>query len=351
MHFEKLTSKSVTHLSGLLQKDACRLKYAPAISTVMPQKNFNPAARFGSIIHNIVEQVVKDKLQLASFENVWTDLTDTYNEELKIDGFERFLPIQQHYPNFEIQKYRCLHLLNYLLKNYCEHPGTEQIQAEVPLECPSGKLKGFADLLVKKKTGELILMDYKTNNPVNEKGHIKLGYEWQLKIYASIFHDMTGRFPNHLRLIDLKCKEHSLAFNQEECKQLHQNLLKKLADLEDTLKTVTNPNELAKPNQENCRFCNKKITCDAYWRENESINQNQSWDDVRGNLSEEPIALLNGKLRIRLQKGSDYFFIRSVEADALPRAALGEEIAVMNVKKDTCVGHFVFTTLSRIVML
>ena len=93
-------------------------------------------------------------------------------------------------------------------------------------------------------------------------------YVQQLQLYAALLYEQTGHFPAHLFLADLAGKEHEVGFTRPGCLQLlsdARNLLTKIK----TAVAAGNPESLAIPSQEQCRYCQVRPLCSPYktWAE------------------------------------------------------------------------------------
>ncbi len=304
-----------------------------------------PAALLGSIIHNILELIAKREiLNKADFMQIWNNLVAKKEKELKENGLNEFIPLKRSVPYFAIKK---LQTLKYLYKSTNSGKSfsnkINRSLSEKWFESTDKKIGGYIDLVLE---GEKIkIVDFKTGEVYadRESKRVKPEYEIQLKLYAWLYFEKTGNYPDELWLVDLKQQWHSIPFIPEECESLANEAKRRLNDI--SLKVKENQSgTLALPNFETCQNCNFKPACKFYWTL--ESNDKNHFLDLKGSLKavEE---FQSGSLNLEIENEDGIHYIvnfKQIDFESM-KLLQNQEVQIFNLLRTKKEG--VFTILKN----
>jgi hypothetical protein len=92
---------------------------------------------------------------------------------------------------------------------------------------------------------------------------IKPEYKEQLKLYAYLYYENTGKFPTKLSLVDLSKQKFVVEFTRQECKKLFEEAKILLNKVNSSIES-NELNSLAKPSDTNCKYCLYRPACKYY---------------------------------------------------------------------------------------
>jgi hypothetical protein len=261
--------KSIERISPSQYTSICKCAYRTVLkeSLANPLLPPSPAALLGSIIHEMLELMAKREiLDKDKFMESWEYLVTEKEKELRGNGLDAYIPLKQSVPYFAIKK---LQTFKYLFQSVDSRKSfsnkSPKSYSEKWLESTDKKIGGYVDLILEGEKTKLI--DFKTGKVLDDgkPKRIKSEYEVQLKLYAWLYFEKTGSYPDELWLVDLKQRWHSIPFKPEECELLADEARQMLRDI--SLKVKENQNEaLASPSFETCQNCNFKPACKYYWK-------------------------------------------------------------------------------------
>jgi hypothetical protein len=131
-----------------------------------------------------------------------------------------------------------------------------------------------------------------------------------LKLYAYLYNEENGKFPNSLTLVDLYRNEYAIGFNNEECKALAEEAKHILHQVNHQVDQDLK-GELATPSNNNCKFCLYKPACEFHWNleeDGESILTN-----IRGELSGMK-KFTNGNININITNNNKELIISQISS-------------------------------------
>ncbi|MBF9239513.1 PD-(D/E)XK nuclease family protein [Hymenobacter sp. BT683] len=231
------------------------------------------ASEVGTVVHGMLKRsVATDLSDAVAFESVWQELLSEKEADLIRNGASHLVPLTYRANGYAVTKL----LLSWhlaMMPKAAPFPGDSDIPfgAEKWLSDNSGSVGGIADLIRLGIDGPEIV-DYKTGSIFqlnsNDEAEIKPVYSQQLQLYAALLHEQTGHFPAHLFLADLAGKEHEVEFTELGCLQLLSNARRLLTQMKAAV-NAGNPESLAIPSQEQCRYCQVRPLCSPYndWTE------------------------------------------------------------------------------------
>tara|TARA_A100001011_G_C14308079_1_gene844199 strand:+ start:2286 stop:3164 length:879 start_codon:yes stop_codon:yes gene_type:complete len=185
--------------------------------------------------------------------------------------------------------------------------------------------------LIYKNQDFVKLVDFKFGNILDDDNQIKELYKKQLYIYAAMYYLYYGIEPTILSISDKKFKEYNLEKKSiEYCIGLFEEL-KNLNNEIGSIKTEDQLISYARPNKENCKYCNVKIDCQAYWKS--SLHESDNHLDIIGKVKYVKKGLDGIKLTLdTIDKGEIKIFKIPVKMEE--QLNNNNEVAVINLFKE-----------------
>ena len=266
-------------------------------------------------------------------------------------------PLRLSVPDFEVMRLRAVKRAAELAE-IAGHSGTQATRARrtgsaLWTVSADGLVGGYIDLVVEEPRG-LVVRDFKTGLLLepDEHGRVKSSYEVQLKLYAALYMNSFGRWPDHLELVPLSGAPVPIPFTHEECLSLLRIATALLCEVSKRVQAAQQSAgaddlvPLARPEPATCQFCLFRPACPAY-RDARIARASERWpNDVLGQLLELR-ALGNGRLTIAVddQARQEVTRLRGVDPDPERHPALtslkeGCTIAVSSVRPSTSPASF-----------
>lgn len=223
--------------------------YLQYIKETEGENNF--FAEYGSHIHSLLERFAKGELESYELSGVYKD---EYQDAVKHPAPpNKYVDLNQSYYQAG---------LDYL--NEFEDFGEYEILAvekEFFFQIDNIKIKGFIDLLVRDKDGNIHVIDHKSSDPKTAKSEKAKEYWKQMYLYSIHIKEKYGVYPAKL-LLNCFRKGYwlSIDFDEKEVEKVKQwvldtvDLIKKEEDFKPTI------------NDFFCKFlCNFRNTCEYRW--------------------------------------------------------------------------------------
>jgi hypothetical protein len=226
------------------------------------------------VIHLLLESAAKGKIKDAHLreacESKWRELLAKHEETLSQDSRTAWMvPLESTAFRFaeklerSLGKAMELAKLNASSATASETPGTPSWSAEQWLETKDKLVGGKVDLITRGPDGTAI-KDYKSGAIYEDhKGTIKENYSLQLKLYAAIYHDAHGDWPNLLELIPLSGKPERVPFTPDECVALLKAAKDELARVNSLVESAK-IRDAALPRPDCCWYCGFRPVCGKY---------------------------------------------------------------------------------------
>lgn len=291
----------------------------------------------GTLLHRVVEEAYNkppsdmDQLRLL-WDKIESDLEEEYSGSYSV---VKQVPLKLQIPNYAVRK--ALFLKTWRFRSYPEE-STQVLQdgifgAERRLTDRTGKIVGRADLIVKSPDG-ISIKDYKSGKIYDRKlQQVHTVYSTQLKLYAALYNESSGRYPDKLILIGPDGEEREVAFTKEECAAL----LREALDIVNSVNQLVaegNILQLGKPDQEVCRTCSSRAMCPLYVRALRADPATNPYDLLGSYVSFTPLKgleqlVLNAEGKYRQVKSNS--LLSRLQADRLPPKP-GAEMLVCNLR-------------------
>lgn len=314
--------------SGLITFRECRLHGLWQAAHKPPILPSSPAARLGSIVHNLLEEAGRGLFAPAHEANLiearWRELIVETEREMAGSILEkRFLPLEKSIPKFDVIRIRALARAADLSREISENEiragevAVNPYGYELLVKSSDGSIVGRIDRILPGPEGP-VLQDYKSGSILDDQnGDLKPEYTTQLHLYSALYHDETGVWPGNLQIVPLSGAPHDVSYSRAECLNLLEearNLLTQVNDYiscyEDDWDAVETM--LATPSPTACRFCTYRPACMSYLSRYE-VDADAQWPpDVWGSFVE-LVRLGNGRLMLSItSKDGSNFFVRDI---------------------------------------
>jgi hypothetical protein len=190
--------------------------------------------------------------------------------------------------------------------------------------------------LIYKNQDYVKLVDFKFGNIFDDVNLIKELYQKQLYIYAAMYYLQYGIEPSVLSICDRQFEEYKLEIKpMEYCI----SLFEELKVLNDEIANINTEDDLlhyARPEEENCKYCNVKIDCSSYWKS--GLYESENHLDIIGKILDIKKGLDGITLTLKTVMNSNIkiFRIPNKMEDQLNRI---ETVALINLFKAEDNGH------------
>jgi len=296
----------------------------------------SPNAYFGTVLHKMLELIAKGTIRNDDDFNVAFDEQVKLQEEnLKQQGYDFFVPLQKNVKDFGMKKI----LLKKHLRNITERPASSsgvKYSSEKWVESKDKLISGKIDLVIEIGQ-ETEILDFKTGaitqDILDDTGEIfseiKDEYKEQLKLYAYLYFENTGKFPTQLFLVDLAKQKFAVPFSQSECISTFEEA-KKLLDT--TNASISTQTFNASPSEANCKYCLYRPACSYYLK---LIETDYSFNDVSGSVNN-VIKYQNGNVSVFLVNGERKITVTSFPVEIFDELndCRNKKISIYNLRKE-----------------
>lgn len=302
-----------------------------------PLLPISPNAHYGTILHKMLDSISKGEIKDESKFNTRFDAEILLMEtDLTQKGYDYFVPLQMNIRDFGIKKIQLkkhFRASNELPLRLSEVKCT----SENWFESKDKLIGGYLDLTIE-GLDRIEIVDFKTgaitegifDDAGESYQEIKGAYRDQLKLYAYLYFDATGKFPTHLSLVDLSKQKFNVEFSEEECKTLFSQA-KNL--LNETNASIETHEFKAHPSESNCKFCLYRPACSFYLNH---LTADDSFNDVCGCIKD-VVKYQNGNVTVFVERGSHRISVTGFAHDKYDyfNNNKNREIKLFNLKKES----------------
>jgi CRISPR/Cas system-associated exonuclease Cas4 (RecB family) len=310
-----------------------------------PLLPLSPNAYFGTVLHKMLELIAKGVVKNeGDFNTLFDEQIKTVEDNLQASGYIFFVPLQKTVKDFGLKKI--------LLKKHFRTVSEESVKSstvkfysEKWYESKDKLLAGKIDLVVE-AGNETEIIDFKTGaiteDVLDDAGEIfsevKEEYKEQLKLYAYLYFENTGKFPDSLILLDLAKKRFTIPFSHDECAYIYTEAKSLLIKVNDSINTQT---FMADPTESNCRYCLYRPACSFF---HGKLPSGLPVNDAIG-LVTDVKRYLNGNVSVFLENGNQKVSVTSLPGEMYEvlNVHKGKPISVYNLRKEALEGVFSFT--------
>lgn len=301
----------------------------------------SPAARIGSIVHKIIEMASAGKINDNSqFDKLWQEEVSNHESAMKLNPLERHLvPLEETSDDYDVKKYMARQMIRSFAAS--GEPKEARAKKSVPeawLETRDTKIGGRIDLVHETPEG-ICLSDYKTGKIIDEiHDNPREEYAIQIKLYAGLFHEVRGEWPNRLLIIGIDQSVHEIAFSPAECSALVDEARKLLDATNKMISDGKTPSDFASPSPEACKYCLFRPGCTKYWQIRQDADE---WPlDVIGHVKEK--GLSGNKMgRLVIEGNGKTYTIRALDGRHSLLSMPCENALVCSLGSDNARGHYI----------
>ncbi len=308
-----------------------------------PLLPISPNAYFGTVLHKMLELISKGTVRTEEeFNRMFDEQVKTVEEILQRQGYDFFIPLQKNVKDFGMKKI----LLKKHLRILSEQPiktSSVKYHSEKWYESKDKLIAGKIDLVIEAGE-EAEIIDFKTgaitHDVLDDAGEtfsdVKEEYKEQLKLYACLYYENTGRFPTALSLVDLVKQKFSVSFSHSECNSIFDEA-KKL--LHSTNESIVKGTFVANPTEANCKYCLYRPACSFFLKQ---LETDFSFNDVSG-LVKNVVKYQNGNVSVFLQSGERLFTVTSFPSEKYDELndIRSKQISIYNLRREAT--EFVFS--------
>lgn len=292
-------------------------------------------AYFGIVIHKMLELISKRiVISEDDFNRIFDEQIVLVERDIHHQGYDFFVPLQKNVKDFGIKKI----LLKKHLRDEFLYPSEKSFvkyYSEKWFESKDKIIGGKIDLII--EAGEEVeIIDFKsgaiTKDFLDDTGDtytdIKEEYKDQLKLYAYLYYENTGRFPTVLSLVDLAKQKFKVSFIQSECKSIFDE--SKII-LQSTNDSISKGTFAANPTEVNCKYCLYRPAC-SFFRQ---IINDFSFNDVSGSVKN-VVRYQNGNVTVFLESGSRQLTVTRFSSEKFEdlNAYRNKQIGIFNLRKE-----------------
>ncbi len=303
----------------------------------------SPNAYFGTVLHKMLELISKGVVRSEDdFNKMFEEQVKAVEENLHQQGYDFFVPLQKNVKDFGMKKI----LLKKHLRKVLEQPATTsgvKFYSEKWLESKDKLIAGKIDLVIESEQ-ESEIIDFKTGaitqDVLDDAGEIfsevKEEYKEQLKLYAYLYFENTGKYPTLLSLVDLAKQKFKVDFSQSDCNAIFAEA-KKLLDT--TNESISKGTFAANPTEANCKYCLYRPACSFFLKH---LETDYSFNDVSGSVKN-IVGYQNGNVSVFLENGERKITVTNFPSEKFDELneSKGREINVYNLRREAT--EFVFS--------
>jgi len=271
-----------------------------------------PSGVLGSIIHKLIERRTRGQIEDTSrsgLEAEWERIKEeTILENQSSWINQNVLPLEKTVQGYMLRKLLTFKTCTGISPVFSKGGGGEgerMTGAELWIASPDGKAGGYVDRIERTDQGYCI-QDYKTGTIVQGdaggEAVVKEEYQIQLKLYAAIFNEQYGEWPQKLLLLQNGIGSQEVSYSHEEATALLGEAKGLLEITNEMIDEVEGGDSslLANPSPDNCRFCDFRHVCDSYWKARSQDNEEDWPHDIIGEYLSHAVQQ-NGKVVLKLK--------------------------------------------------
>ena len=348
----------------------CALNALWSLNGSPPLLPTSPVARVGTIAHRLLSEAGQGRLPVGEgrIGARWEELTERVHSEMRTSTIERHLvPLSNSVPDMAVRRIRAvqraLDIATSRGRSQPERQGTRPRSGyghELPVESSDGTVKGRIDAVVRTSKGPAI-QDYKTGRISQDDGNgeveVSVDYQVQLKLYAALYAESFGEWPDSIALVHLSGSTYEVDFSIAECTRLLSEASATLQRLNTVIGTdsgKSTPSVLASPGPDVCAYCQYRPACEPYQSARREAGSIEWPKDVIGTLISAN-RLGNGKLMLRVMTDSGLVNVPGVTDGSrhttLPTIKLNDRIGVFALRRTRSTGHLLESHLTTIYKL
>lgn len=333
---------------------------------MLPQ---HPAARLGSAIHRLLEEAGRGAFATtgaAGVEQCLQELIQQAEAEIAAATLDRHLiPLRRAVADYEVRwnqaRNRALQLTaSHQDARPASTPHAPTTGYELPVSSSDGLVRGQIDAVVA-ALGSIVLQDYKSGFIYERMADtalaVKQSYQTQLRLYAALYHETVGRWPDRLEIVPIQGESVIVEFEPAACNALLDEATRTLREIEKTVATAgaDYAERLATPSPQACGFCLYRPACQPYADASAASDQEPPWPIDTWGIVDRVVTLGNGRKMVVMHDEDGEFAIRGLSSEPSRHPALnqlnqGDVLVIFNLRSagsDSTYSETEFTTMYR----
>ena len=311
---------------------------------------FTPTARLGTAVHTLLEEAGKGSFTSGGDDAIaqrWQELILAAEATMSQNWLERHLvPLSSAIADFEVRRIQALQRARYLngKVRHTHESGRPLVGGllhgfEVAVSSPDGLVRGRIDE-VTVTDGQPVIRDYKSG-AIFETRHggpavVKEAYETQLRMYASLYAQTAGTWPDGLEIVPVLGASEDVTFDPETCDALVRQARETLRVVNEMIEGIESPSNLefalASPKPQACMYCAYRPACQPY---RAALREEPGWPcDIWGSLAEIE-QLADGRHLLSLRCADGIVSVRGVASEqrhpALRALGAGDGVAIFSL--------------------
>jgi len=231
-------------------------------------------AEFGTAIHKALELSVKQTFSnRPDVEHFVDDILRQAEDSCYKRGYEFLTPFSNQVRNYGVRRELAIRkILSFSSSAFTSFStgsivkSHNHVEVERDFTSKRFKIRGKIDTILHQPNGA-VLVDFKTGSVYDEDENgersLKVNYANQLKLYAYLYYEETGKFPVDAYVETLMGKVVHVNFTLEECYEYAQSLDEQLKAVNQFVQT--NQIDALKPiSVDVCRWCSVRPACNFY---------------------------------------------------------------------------------------
>jgi len=335
----KINFKKIQRISPSQFYSMKNCAYKSLLAEAMNKKALLPVsanAYYGTVLHKMLELISKGQIKNEDdFNSTFQEQIKLMEEKLVADGYDFFVPLQKKVKDFIMKKI----LLKDHLQIVTDRPpraSNTKFHSEQWYESKDKLIGGKIDLVIETEQDTEIL-DFKTGAITQDfldddgemNSEVKAEYKEQLKLYAYLYFENTGKFPTQLSLVDLAKQKFTVDFSVNECNAIFEEAKSLLNSTNDCIDKGT---FTANPTEANCKYCLYRPACSFYLKHIETDN---SFNDVSG-LVQNVVKFQNGNVSLYLESGDKMITVSNLPSEKFDELnnSKNKKVNVFNLKRE-----------------
>lgn len=151
-----------------------------------------------------------------------------------------------------------------------KHAGSSFLGSEKKLVSKDEILVGKPDFFMI-MDGTAYLKEYKTSSLFEVTGEIKAEYKEQVLFYAVLLYENFSINNVFATLISTRDGNYKIEISQENAFKFKADVYESIQKANEKISIVNTPQKLSRPNHEACRFCEKKIICRLFKKNQKNL--------------------------------------------------------------------------------
>lgn len=229
----------------------------------------DPRAWLGTAFHKVMEASRRPSATAATPEETWTAAVRVAADAAAHHMLDARFAAPDRWPGYFLVRQRALASAQHVIAANVDgaRPSAAHQQGasatERSLQARRGRLVGRPD-----RFDGRILTEYKSSMP-DPAWHgaeaVREGFRRQLRLYAAIIAEATGRWPAHGRVVAASGQTMDVPLVSTACDEEASAALAALDDLNLGLAASAAPETFARPGEDCCGGCPFQALCPAFW--------------------------------------------------------------------------------------